>query len=389
MQRLAQRTQHILPFHAVELLKDAQRLQSQGHDIISLGIGEPDFTAPEPVITALKKAVDEGRTQYTSPAGTPELKAALSAYYAQQFQLNIDPERFIITAGASAALALVCLTLINPGDEVLMPDPSYPANQNFILSAGGQPRLIPTSAEHRFHLTAADIEAHWTDLTRGVLIASPSNPTGASMSPSALHDLIKAVRARSGFIIMDEIYLGLYYDEPLQSALALDDDIIIINSFSKYFHMTGWRLGWTILPQAWIPAAEKLTASLAICAPALSQHAALACFEAESLAIYEQRRLAFKARRDYLLPALKTLGFEIPVTPDGAFYIYADCRQFSTDSYEFSQELLEQAHIAVVPGIDFGPQLARHMIRISYATELPRLKEAIARLEQFLAIKGK
>lgn len=384
MQRPAHRIQNILPFHAVEVFKNAQNLAEAGHDIISLGIGEPDFTAPEPVIQALKEAADQGLTQYTPPAGLGALREALAGYYAQAFDAPVDPERILITAGASGALNLVCLSVINPGDEILMPDPSYPANQNFVLAAGGVPRLIPTRADDRFHLSAQDIETHWTERTRGVLIASPSNPTGATIGKDNLRALIDAVRARAGFIIMDEIYLGLYYEDKPKSALCLDDDIIIINSFSKYFHMTGWRLGWTILPDWLTPSAEKLTASLSICAPTLAQHAALACFHEDSMAIYEQRRLAFKQRRDYLLPALQDLGFAIPVQPDGAFYIYADISQFSTDSMDFAQRLLHQAHVAVVPGIDFGPHFAKQMLRFSYATPQNLLEQAIERLQRLL-----
>lgn len=384
MQRPAHRIQNILPFHAVEVFKNAQNLAEAGHDIISLGIGEPDFTAPEPVIQALKEAADQGLTQYTPPAGLGALREALAGYYAQAFDAPVDPERILITAGASGALNLVCLSVINPGDEILMPDPSYPANQNFVLAAGGVPRLIPTRADDRFHLSAQDIETHWTERTRGVLIASPSNPTGATIGKDNLRALIDAVRARAGFIIMDEIYLGLYYEDKPKSALCLDDDIIIINSFSKYFHMTGWRLGWTILPDWLTPSAEKLTASLSICAPTLAQHAALACFHEDSMSIYEQRRLAFKQRRDYLLPALQDLGFAIPVQPDGAFYIYADISQFSTDSMDFAQRLLHQAHVAVVPGIDFGPHFAKQMLRFSYATPQNLLEQAIERLQRLL-----
>lgn len=385
MQRLAQRTKQIVPFHAVELFKTAQTLIDAGHDIISLGIGEPDFTAPKPVIQALKQAANAGLTQYTPPAGTTALRRALSKYYQDHFQAKVAPERIIITAGASGALNLLSLLLINPGDEILMPDPSYPANQNFIVSAGGVPKLIPTHEENRFHLTANDIAQHWGPKTRGVLIASPNNPTGASMTEAQLQSLIHAVRARSGFIMMDEIYLGLTYDHEPKSALSLDNDIIIINSFSKYFHMTGWRLGWAILPQDLAPMAEKLASSLTICAPALAQHAALACFDEQAMAIYEQRRQIFAQRRDFLLPALQSLGFKIPVIPDGAFYIYADVSHFSDDSFVFSKQLLDNAHVAAVPGIDFGPYRAKNMLRFSYATPKERLETAAERLHKYLA----
>lgn len=384
MPRLAQRTELAVPFHAVELFKEAHALIAQGKDIISLGIGEPDFTAPPSVIHALNQAVAAGQTQYTPPSGTDALKQAISNYYFDHFNAQVDPAQIIVTTGASGALSLATLALINPGDEVLMPDPSYPANQNFILAAGGVPRLIPSSPESRFQLTAKDIEQHWNENTRGVLIASPSNPTGATIAAEDLKELIQAVKSRNGFIIMDEIYLGLYYEDKPQSALCLDPSLIVINSFSKYFHMTGWRLGWLIMPKSMTPSVEKLASSLAICAPALAQHAALACFEPEAMEIYEERRLAFKARRDFLLPAFESLGLHVPVKPDGAFYIYADISQHSDDSNAFSHRLLHEAHVAAVPGLDFGPAYAKKMLRFSYATSLDRLEQAIERLHRFL-----
>ncbi|HHU94761.1 MAG TPA: pyridoxal phosphate-dependent aminotransferase [Alcaligenaceae bacterium] len=385
MPRLATRTELAVPFHAVELFKEANALIAQGKDIISLGIGEPDFTAPPSVVEALHRAAAAGQAQYTPPSGTDALKEALCHYYKNHFNADVDPDQIMVTAGASGALSLATLALINHGDEVLLPDPSYPANQNFILAAGGVPRLIPSTPEKRYQLTAEDVEKHWTDKTRGVLIASPSNPTGATIDPEDLKALIKAVKARNGFIIMDEIYLGLYYEDKPQSALCLDPNLIIINSFSKYFHMTGWRLGWMILPKHIRPAVEKIAASLAICAPALAQHAALACFEPEAMEIYEQRRLAFKARRDFLLPAFESLGLHVPVKPDGAFYIYADITQHSNDSDDFSHRLLHEALVAAVPGLDFGPAYAKQMVRFSYATSLERLEQAVERMHKFLS----
>ncbi|MGB6241546.1 MAG: pyridoxal phosphate-dependent aminotransferase [Castellaniella sp.] len=384
MVRLADRTQRTVPFYAVEVLKQAQALAAQGCDIVSLGIGEPDFTAPARVLETLNRAADAGLSGYTAPAGIPALREAVSHYYETHFNARIDPSRILITAGASGALMLATLALINPGDEVLMPDPSYPANQNFITAAGGTARLIPTDAEHRFQLRAEDIAAHWGPATRGVLIASPSNPTGTSMPRDALRALIAAVRERGGFVIMDEIYLGLYYDDAPKSALTLDDDIVVINSFSKYFHMTGWRLGWLMAPTALMPAIERLAASLAICAPALAQHAALSCFEPEVMQIYERRRLSFKERRDYLLPQFARLGLDVPAAPDGAFYIFADIHALGMDSTEFCHRLLHEAGVASVPGLDFGQVHAARTVRFSYATGLDRLQEAITRMEGFL-----
>lgn len=388
MNRLADRTQLVAPFHAVELFKQANALAAQGRDIVSLGIGEPDFTAPTAVLETLNKAAHAGLSGYTPPAGIPALRQAIAAYYGEHFGAPIDPSRVIVTSGASGALLLAAMALINPGDEVLLPDPSYPANQNFILAAGGVPRLVASTPEQRFQLNADHIREHWGPATRGVLIASPSNPTGTTIARDDLKALIQEVRQRDGFIIMDEIYLGLYYDEEPQSALTLDDDIVVINSFSKYFHMTGWRLGWMIVPPRMFEATDRLAASLAICAPALAQHAALTCFEPDVMHIYENRRLSFKQRRDYLLPNLERLGLHVPVKPDGAFYIFTDISQYSTDSDAFSQKLLHEAGVAAVPGRDFGSAHAKHTLRLSYATGLDRLHEAIDRLEQFLG-KGR
>ena len=388
MLRLAQRTETVMPFYAVEMFKQAAALSAQGRDIISLGIGEPDFTAPPQVVETLNRAAHAGLSGYTSPAGLPLLRETIAHYYETRFGAQVDPSRIIVTAGASGALLLAAMALINPGDEVLMPDPSYPANQNFVVAAGGVPRLIPAHADQRFHLSAEDVRRHWGPRSRGVLIASPSNPTGTTIERSALRELITEVRARDGFIIMDEIYLGLYYEDTPSSALTLDDDIIIINSFSKYFHMTGWRLGWMIAPPSMVPALDKLASNLCICAPSLAQHAAITCFEPEVLRVFENRRLSFKQRRDYLLPELERLGLHVPVKPDGAFYIYLDISRYSDDSDDFAQRLLHGPGIAAVPGRDFGPAHAATSLRISYATRLDRLEEAVARLDGWLAEEG-
>lgn len=384
MPRLAARTQDFLTFQVVELFKQAQALQAGGHDIISLGIGEPDFTAPPQVVEALERAARAGLSGYGPPAGLMPLREAIAQFYHDKFGAKINPARVIVTAGASGALTLACAALVNHGGEVLMPDPSYPANSNFVLAAGGVPRLIPSSAAKRFQLSADDVARHWTPATQGVLVASPSNPTGTSIAHAELAQLLAQVRARDGFAIVDEIYLGLSYENAPRSALTLDDDIIVINSFSKFFHMTGWRLGWMIVPEDMVAPVEKIAASLAICAPTLAQHAALACFTEQAMKTFEHRREAFKQRRDYLLPEFERLGIHVPVKPDGAFYIYADISNLGMDSATFSQQLLLQAGVAAVPGLDFGPAHGKHTMRFSYATGLDRLEEAVARIGKLL-----
>lgn len=381
----ATRMRAIKPFEAVEVFKRTTALQAKGHDIISLGIGEPDFTAPAQVVETLQRAAQAGLSAYTPPSGLTPLREAIALYYQQNLACSPDPKRIVITSGASGALLLASLALINQGDEVLLPDPSYPANQNFILSAGGVPKQIPTTAENRYQPTAETVSKHWSPKTRGLFLASPSNPTGTSIDKDVLRGVIEEVRSRNGFVLMDEIYQGLYYDEAPQSALAIDDDVIIINSFSKYFHMTGWRLGWLIVPESLLETVDRLAASLAICAPSLAQHAAITCFEPDVLHIYEARRQSFKQRRDYLAPALQKLGLDIPAYPDGAFYIFADIQKHSHDSQQFAQKMLEEAGVAAIPGADFGQQHARTSLRFAYTIGLDRLQEAVQRLEKFLA----
>ena len=392
--KLASRLDHIEPFHVLEFAKAASHLALSpacdpalgGLPMIFLNIGEPDFTAPPGVQAAAIRAIEAGQTQYTLSTGLPALKQALSGWYAQRFGLTVAPERIVITAGASAALQLVCLALFEPGDEVLMPDPSYPCNRHFVAATGARAVALPCGPASRFQLTAEAVTDHWTPATRGVLLASPSNPTGTSIAPDELAAILNAVRARSGVCLVDEIYLGLSYDGRFaQTALALGEDVISINSFSKYFNMTGWRLGWLVLPERLLPAVEKLQQNFYICASSVAQHAALACFEPESLAAYETRRLAFQERRDAIVPALRALGLDVPVMPDGAFYAWADCSRYSDDSDAFCRRVLNEAHVALTPGIDFGPAAAKRYFRLSFANSLPQLNEAVGRLSRLLA----
>jgi aspartate/methionine/tyrosine aminotransferase len=392
--RISQRAQRIEPFYVMEVAKAASALAREvahtDRPVVFLNIGEPDFTAPPRVQQAAARCIDQGATQYTQALGTDALRQAISGWYAQRFGVQVPARRIVVTAGASAALHLACLALIERGDEVLMPDPSYPCNRHFVSAAEGTAVLVPTTAAERFQLSAAKVQAAWSDKTRGVLLASPSNPTGTSIDPAELRRIHEVVRSHGGVTMIDEIYLGLSHDEAYgQTALAISDDIVSINSFSKYFNMTGWRLGWLVVPEALVDVVERLAQNLFICASTVSQQAALACFETDSLALYEQRRSEFKARRDYFIPALNDLGLTVPVVPDGAFYAWADCSAACAslglkDSWDFAHAALHQAHVAITPGRDFGSFETAQFVRFSTANSMDELHTAIARLKAWL-----
>jgi aspartate/methionine/tyrosine aminotransferase len=394
--RTAARLDHIEPFYVMECAKAADEIAAGplcdpargGRPMIYLNIGEPDFTAAPAVQAAAVRAVEQGLTQYTAATGLSALRRAIAGWYRQRFGLDIDPHRIVVTAGASAALQLASLALVDVGDEVLMPDPCYPCNRHFVAAADGVPVLLPSGPQDRFQPDLDAVERSWGPRTRGVLLASPSNPTGTSIAPEALGALVQAVRSRGGFAIVDEIYGGLSYEDRFAgSALAHDpagDTVISVNSFSKYFGMTGWRLGWLVLPAALVDPVERLAQNLFICASTLAQHAALACFEPESLALFEQRRAAFRERRDFVVPALESLGLRVPVRPDGAFYAWIDVSAHAEDSWTFTFDLMRRAQVAPTPGRDFARRDAHRYIRLSYARSMPELREAIGRLDQAL-----
>jgi aspartate/methionine/tyrosine aminotransferase len=393
--KISTRAQRIEPFYVMEVAKAASQYAREfAHSqrpMIFLNIGEPDFTAPPLVQEAAARAIHDGATQYTQATGLESLRERISGWYAERFQVQVPARRIIVTAGASAALQLACLALIDSGDEILMPDPSYPCNRHFVSAAEGRAVLIPTTAQERFQLSAAKVQGAWREHTRGVLLASPSNPTGTSIHPDELRRIHAFVQSRGGITLLDEIYLGLSYDDTFgHTGLAIDDNVISINSFSKYFNMTGWRLGWMVVPDALVPVVERLAQNLFICPSTVAQHAALACFEPESIAEYERRRGEFKARRDWFIPQLDAMGLKVPVLPDGAFYAWADCSQLCRklgveSSWELAFELMKQAHVAVTPGRDFGTAQTRDFIRFSTANSMAQLQEAAARLRSLAA----
>ncbi|GAC1604696.1 MAG: pyridoxal phosphate-dependent aminotransferase [Ramlibacter sp.] len=393
--RISSRAGRIEPFYVMEVAKAAAQFAREfahgQRPMIFLNIGEPDFTAPPLVQEAAAKAIRDGATQYTQATGLDSLRERISGWYAERFQVQVPARRIVVTAGASAALQLACLALIDAGDEILMPDPSYPCNRHFVSAADGRAVLIPTTAQERFQLSAAKVQQAWSEKTRGVLLASPSNPTGTSIHPEELRRIHQFVSGRAGVTLLDEIYLGLSYEDTFgHTGLAIDDQVISINSFSKYFNMTGWRLGWMVVPDALVPVIERLAQNLFICPSTVAQHAALACFEPDSIAEYERRRGEFRARRDWFIPQLDAIGLKVPVVPDGAFYAWADCRELCrrlgvVSSWELAFELMQRAHVAVTPGRDFGSSGTGDFVRFSTANSMAQLQEAASRLKALAA----
>ena len=381
---LAARMLDIQPFHVMDVLARARALEATGRTIIHMEIGEPDASTAAPIIQAGIAALQAGYTHYTPALGLPALRVAIADFYASRYGVAIDPARVVVTSGSSGALLLAMGVLLNPGDEVLLADPGYPCNRHFVRFVEGRAVNIPVTAQTRFQLQAAHIAQHWSERTRVALVASPANPTGVLLSKGELSALHAAVSERAGTLIVDEIYHGLTYGCEAETALSISDDIFVINSFSKYFGMTGWRLGWMIAPEAYVPALDRLAQNLFLAAPTPAQHAALAAFQPETLAILEQRRAEFAQRRDYLLPALRQLGFDLPLAPEGAFYLYAGCSAFTQDSRRFASDLLEQAGVAITPGLDFGNFQSATHVRFAYTTALPKLEQGIERIAQFL-----
>jgi len=384
MSRFARRMTHIQPFHVMALLARARELEAGGRSIIHMEIGEPDFVTPSPVIEAGIRALQEGRTHYTPAVGLTALRHRLSGFYRERYGIDVGADRIIITPGASAALQLVLSVLVDPGDRVLMADPGYPCNRNFVHLLNGIPVGLPVDADTNYQPDAATVRAAWTGPVAALLVASPSNPTGTLLTEADIRALFAVTQSQGGRLVVDEIYHGLTYDEPAATALAVSADIFVINSFSKYFGMTGWRLGWLVAPGEYVGELDKLAQNLFLAAPTLAQYAALSAFDPENIAILEARRREFRARRDYLLPALRGLGFGIAGTPEGAFYLYADCSRFTDDSYRFSTQLLEETGVAITPGIDFGTHLPERHVRFAYTTSLENLQEGVHRLKAYL-----
>jgi len=381
---LAARMADIQPFYVMDLLARARQLEAEGRSIVHLEIGEPDFATPDRIIQAGIQALQAQRTHYTPAIGLTALREQIAGYYQRRFGTQVSPQRIIITPGASGALQLALSVLVNPGEQVLMADPGYPCNRHFVRLLEGRSVAVSVTEASAYQLTPELIAEHWSDQAVAAMLASPSNPTGTLVTKSAMQQMLDQVSARNGRLIVDEIYQGLVYEAEEYSALELTDQAFVINSFSKYFGMTGWRLGWMVVPEEYVAAVDRLAQNLFLAAPTVSQYAALEAFSEQNLAELDQRRDAFRQRRDFLLPALRQLGFDIPLTPQGAFYIYANCSRFTDDSFSFVYQLLEQAGVAVTPGIDFGSYRAAEHVRFAYTRSIDVLQQAVDRMAEFL-----
>jgi aspartate/methionine/tyrosine aminotransferase len=389
--KISQRAQAITPFLAMEFGKRAAALEAAGHHVIRLNLGEPDFGAPPAVRAELQRiAGDNTALPYTSALGLPALREAIAGFYQSAHGVSISPERVVVTAGASAALLLLTAALVDPGDEVLVGDPSYPCNRQFLSAFGADVRLVPTDAASRFQLDLPAVQRHWSARTRGLMIATPSNPTGTSVPTAELAAICDWVQAHGAWRIVDEIYLNLSdvddaSGQAAQTALAFDPGACVINSFSKYFGMTGWRLGWAVVPDELVPAMERLAQNYYICASTPAQMAALACFTPASIAVCEARRHEFAERRALVLQGLEAIGLPVPVRPDGAFYVYIDVSSTGLDAMQFCERSLDEAHVALTPGHDFGTSDAARYVRLSYAASKEDLQEGLTRLGRFMA----
>ena len=384
IKKIATRMQGISTFYVMELLQRAKQLEHQGRDIIHMEVGEPDFPTPPEIVQAGINNIQTGQVKYTPAAGLPELKQKIARYYQEHYHVEVSPQRIFITPGASGAFLLALGVSVDPGEEILLTDPCYPCNSNFIKLFGGIPSFVPVSEETDYQLTAELIEHHWSENCRGALLASPSNPTGTLISEITLKAVVDAVNNKGACFFSDEIYHGLVYGKQATTALQFSDEVFVINSFSKYFGMTGWRVGWLVVPEEFIGSVEKLAQNIFISTPTHSQFAALAAFNKTNLAELAKRNKEFSIRRDFLYTKLQQIGFKIKTKPEGAFYIYADCSDITQDSFQFAKDLLEQQGVAITPGKDFGHNNANTHVRFAYTTSLNRLEEGLVRLERFI-----
>ncbi|WP_415033699.1 pyridoxal phosphate-dependent aminotransferase [Azonexus sp.] len=379
----AERLSDIAPFHVVELLTRARQLEAAGRDIIHMEIGEPDFATPEPIADAAMAAIRAGKTQYTQALGLPELRQAISDFYRSRYGAEVPARRIAVTNGASGALNLAFACLANPGSEWLLTDPGYPCNRHILRCYEGHAVALPVRPQSNFQPTPEQVAAAWNERTAGLLVASPANPTGTLLSHNELAALAEVCRTRQGHFLVDEIYHGLTYETDAPTACTVGDELWVINSFSKYFQMTGWRLGWMVVPEAYVRDIEKLAQNLVLCPSTPAQYGALAAFHPETIALLEARRAEFRRRRDFLAPALEKLGLRVTAKPEGAFYLYCDSSALAPDSFTLARDLLEKTGVACTPGLDFGDNAPEKHLRFAYTTDIGRLNEAVTRLARY------
>lgn len=381
---LSKRSTNLSPFHVMDILAQAKKLSQQGRQIFHLEIGEPDFPTAECIVDAGVEALKQFKTHYTPALGLPELRHAVAEYYDRKFSVNINPQRIVITPGASGAIQLAISSLLDSGDNILLADPGYPCNRNIAQVLAVETIDLPVGAESHYQLSAEMITKHWNSKTRAAMVASPSNPTGTLLPKEQLKTLYQAVEQKKGALIVDEIYQGLVYDEQDYTALEISDECFVINSFSKYFGMTGWRIGWMVVPEDYLDAIDRIAQNIFLAPPTLSQYAAFSALKAETQAVLDERRDVFRQRRDFLLPALEQLGFKVTAKPQGAFYIYANCERFTEDSFSWVQQLLNEQGVALTPGIDFGSYLADKHCRFAYTQSIECLEQAVAKIDLFI-----
>ena len=381
---ISNRAETLNPFHVMDILAQAKRLSAQGKIIYHMEVGEPDFSTAESIINAGVEALKQHKTHYTPALGLPALRHAVAEYYQRKFSVEINPQRIIITPGASGAIQLAISCLLDVGENILLADPGYPCNRNIAKILGVETTEIATDASSHYQLNAELVNKHWKQNTRAAMVATPSNPTGTILSKTSLRALLAAVTEKKGSLIVDEIYQGLVYDGNDYTALEISDDCFVINSFSKYFGMTGWRLGWMVVPEFHVDAIDRIAQNIFLAPPTMSQYAALNALQADTQNILDERRDIFQQRRDFLLPALRQLGFKIAVEPQGAFYIYANCERFTDDSFSWVRQLLNEQGVALTPGIDFGTHLANKHCRFAYTQSVDVLEKAVDKIDIFV-----
>ena len=378
--RLPRQLAKVNPFRVMTVMHRAAEMEAAGRKIVHMEVGEPDFTTAQPIIDAAKKALDDGKTQYTAAPGIAELRHCIASYYEQRHGVQLDSRRVLVTPGASGGLTLLANLLIESGDGILLSDPAYPCVRNFIHMMNGVPQLVPVERQHNFQPTVELLNKHVDQSTTGVWLASPANPTGTILERARLQAICEWAHKQNFHVLVDEIYHGLHYVDDLPSVLELDDSAFVVNSFSKYFGMTGWRLGWIVVPEFAIEMANILAQNLYISASSIAQYAALAAFEESTQEIFESRRLAFQQRRDFLANALKEIGFELADHIQGAFYVYANISRFSNDAESFCQSLLEQYGVAITPGTDFGDFKSNQFVRFAFTTSMQDLELGVDRI---------